>query len=97
MPRNVLLARARPSWIAASKLVGEAAVILDTLATAISASLVDWLPMGGQQANMQPDTPVANVGPVAAGALSLQRRLMTLARLARQLTLDSIGRTVRAR
>src|SRR5580700_2503106 len=44
MPRSVLLARARPSWTAASKLVGEAAVIFDTLATAISASLVDWLP-----------------------------------------------------
>ena len=41
---QVLLARARPSWTAASKLVGEAAVIFDTLATAISASLVDWLP-----------------------------------------------------
>jgi hypothetical protein len=45
MPRNVLLARARPSWTAASKLVGEAAVIFDTLATAISASLVDRLPV----------------------------------------------------
>src|ERR1700733_15205331 len=60
MPRSVLLARARPSWIAASKLVGEAAVIFDTLATAIVASLVGWLPAGSQQANMQPGKPVAN-------------------------------------
>jgi hypothetical protein len=44
IPRNVLFARVRPSWIAASKLVGEAAVIFDTLATAISASLKDWPP-----------------------------------------------------
>src|SRR5689334_20046444 len=39
MPRKVLFARARPSWTAASKLVGEAAVIFDTLATAIASSL----------------------------------------------------------
>jgi hypothetical protein len=41
IPRSVLLARASPSLTAASKLVGEAAVIFVTLAIAISASLVD--------------------------------------------------------
>jgi hypothetical protein len=60
IPRNVLFARARPSWTAASKLVGEAAVIFDTLATAISASLKDWLPLGSQQPNMVSDKPVSN-------------------------------------
>jgi hypothetical protein len=35
-------------------------VIFDTLATAIVASLVGWLPAGSQQANMQPGKPVAN-------------------------------------
>src|SRR3954447_18727120 len=40
IPRSVLFARSRPSWTAASKLVGEAAVIFDTLATAILASLM---------------------------------------------------------
>src|SRR6476620_7372406 len=39
MPRKVLFARARPSWTAASKLVGKAAVIFDTLATAVASSL----------------------------------------------------------
>jgi len=53
--------------------------------------------MGGQQANMQPDTPVANVGPIVLGALSLQRRLMTLPQLSGQLTPGGIGRTLRAR
>jgi hypothetical protein len=48
IPRNVLLARARPSWTAASKLMGEAAVIFDTLATAISGSLVYRPPIGRQ-------------------------------------------------
>jgi hypothetical protein len=43
IPRNVLFARARPSWTAASKLVGEAAVIFDTLATAMYASMVHLL------------------------------------------------------
>ena len=52
IPRNVLDARARPSWTAASKLVGEAAVIFDTLATAISASLVGWLPIATNRQNM---------------------------------------------
>ena len=33
IPRNVLFARARPSWTAASKLVGEAAVNFDRLPT----------------------------------------------------------------
>jgi hypothetical protein len=39
MPRNVLLARSNPSRTAASKLSGDAAVIFDTLATAMFASL----------------------------------------------------------
>jgi hypothetical protein len=60
IPRNVLFARGRPSWIAASKLVDEAAVIFDTLATAISASLKDWPPLGCQQADMISDRPFAN-------------------------------------
>src|SRR5260221_13197068 len=40
MPRIVLLARASPSWTAVSKLLGEAAVILLTRATAIVSSLM---------------------------------------------------------
>ena len=39
---QVLFARESPSWTAASKLVGEAAVIFDTLATAITSSLNIW-------------------------------------------------------
>ena len=66
IPRNVLFARARPSWTAASKLVGDAAVIFDTLATAISASLVDWLQKHGDRTNMEPSEFLANARIVAA-------------------------------
>ena len=54
IPRSVFAARATTSWTAASKLVGEAVVILDTLATAIFASLVGRLPATALQAHMQP-------------------------------------------
>src|SRR6185503_16218181 len=52
IPRKVLLARIRPSCTASWKLVVEAAVIFDTLATDIFASLIGRWPSGPQQATL---------------------------------------------
>ena len=47
MPRRVLLALFRPSWMASSTLLDDDATICDTLATAINPSLrVSWRPTG---------------------------------------------------